>query len=477
MFSRLILMMTLYGLTLTAKAQIDSAVSHLQQLPSTYLQTISSKADKYYKDVSTRTEKTLTRLAGWESKIKTLLEKVSPETAAKLFANDRITFGQLLQKYKEGKIEAEKYMSAYNEYRDKLTTSLQYLDEKKNELNEKLLTPLKDAREKVDKVNGLLSNTDALEKLIRERKKELMGQAVKYLSNNKYFKKISKESYYYIETLRNYKELFSDPKKAEELAMKLLKKIPAFNSFLERNSFLSSVFGNPGAAGNPNGTVGLLQSRASVMASAQTQLRAAGPNPQQAMQQVMQQAQGQLNQLRQQVARFGNGGSDFDVPDFKPNPQKSKKFLQKIELSANVQSTRHNNAFPLSSDFGFSAGYKPSEKLIIGIGGSYKMGWGTGFNDIRITHQGVGLRSFIDWKIKGGVYLSGGYEQNYFSAIRSIQQLRDFSAWKSSALLGVSKKYNLGKKKKGEMKLLYDFFSHTKIPRTSAVLFRVGFGL
>ena len=477
MLSRLILFIAFYGVPLISQAQIDSSITHLQELPAKYLQTISSKADKYYKDVTSKTERTLDRLSQWEIKIKSLLEKVSPETAARLFASDKITFGQLLQKYKEGKIAADAYISSYNSYRDKLSTTLKYLDEKKEKLNNTVIRPLQDTKGKIDKLNDQIKNTEALEQMIKERKKELLQQALKYIVKSKYLQRISKESYYYFEALRNYKEIFSDPKKTEELAITLLKKIPAFNEFMERNSLLASLFGSPGSGGNPNGTIGLLQSRASVLASAQTQLSAGGPNPQQVLQQVMGQAQGQLNQLRQQVAKFGNGGSDFDIPDFRPNPQKSKKLFQKIELSANVQSTRHNNIFPLSSDIGFSVGYKPTGKMIIGIGGAYKIGWGTSFSDIRISHQGVGIRSFIDWRIKGGLFISGGYEQNYFAEIRNIQQLKDYSAWKSSALLGISKKYSIGKKKKGEMKVLYDFFSHTKVPRTSSVLFRLGFGL
>lgn len=474
MLARSALLIIILPLTAVLQGQDTTTLQLIS--PEKYIAAISSKAEKYYKDVAAKTEKTLEKLVKWENKIKSLLEKVSPETASRLFASNQITFATLLQQYKEGKIAAEGYMASYDHYRDKLTTTFKYLDEKKDQLNKTVIQPLQDAKGKIDKLNDQLTNTEALEKLIKERKKLLMQQAIQYIGKSKYLQKISKESYYYVQSLRNYKEVFSDPKKAEEIALRLLKKIPAFNDFLEKNSLLASLFGSPAAGGNPAGTVGLLQSRASVLSGAQNQLRSGGPNPQQFFQQAVQSAQGQLNQLRQQIAPWG-GNSDFDVPDFKPNAQRSKKFLQKIELSFNVQSTRHNNIFPLSSDIGFSAGYKPNEKLIAGFGGSYRIGWGTSFSNIRISHQGIGLRSFLDWKIRGGFFISGGYEQNYFSEIRSIQQLRDYSGWKSSALLGLSKKYSVGKKRKGEMKILYDFFSQTKIPKTSSVLFRVGFGL
>ncbi len=455
----------------------ESTSTEITALPAKYLDQVSAKADKYYKQVASKTEKTLEKLVKWEDKIKGLLEKVSPETVTRLFGNNQLTFKTLLQQYNEGKIITDGYVVQYNDYRDKLNNTLKYVEEKKTELNKKLITPLNNARQKVAEVEKQIKSTEAMDRIIKERKKQLMQQALQYIGKSKYLQKISKESYYYFEAVKNYKEIFADSKKAEELAIKLLKKIPGFNEFIEKNSLLASLFGSPGGGGNPNGTIGLLQSRLSVQMTAQTQLRAAGPNPQQIFQQAMQTARGQINELKQQIAKYGGGGSDFEVPDFKPNQQKAKTFFQKIELSANIQSSKHNNFFPVSSDIGFSAGYKPNNKMIVGIGGAYKIGWGSGLSNIQITHQGVGLRSFLDWKLKGNLFISSGYEQNYFVEIRSIEQLRDYSSWKSSALLGIAKKYNIGKKRKGEMKVLYDFFSQTKVPKTSAVLFRVGFGL
>ncbi|HMT75225.1 MAG TPA: hypothetical protein PKA77_14220 [Chitinophagaceae bacterium] len=480
MYYRIAVIIFLSLLVSNARAQEvqtpDSSLSKLLQSPEKYVDAVASKIDNYYSRINAKTEKTLERLSHWEEKIKSLLEKASPETAAKLFAKDQITFKVLLEKYKEGKLAVESQKTKYNEYREKLNNTLKYVDTRKQELDKKILKPLEEANAKAKQLEDKIKNTEALEQLIKERRKQLLDQAMKYIGKSKYFQKMSKETYYYLETIKNYKEIFSNPTKAEEVALKLLKRIPSFNEFLERNSFLSSAFGNPGAV-NPNGTVGLLQSRVAVQGVAQQQLSASGPNPQQVFQQALQSARGQINELKQKISEFGGNSSDFDIPDFKPNPQKSKTLLQKIEFSGNIQTTKNNSAFPVSSDFGFSVGYKPSPKTVFGIGGSYKLGWGDSFDNIRLTHQGVSLRTFIDWRLKRSFFISGGYEQNYFTEIKNFSQLRDYSSWKSSALLGLSKKYKISKKKNGELKILYDFFSQTKIPKTSPVLFRVGFGL
>jgi hypothetical protein len=95
---------------------------------------------------------------------------------------------------------------------------------------------------------------------------------------------------------------------------------------------------------------------------------------------------------------------------------------------------------------GVTAGFKLSDKSIIGIGATTKIGWGTGWNNINITSQGAGLRSFLDIKIKGGFWASGGAEMNYRPVNNFLPgiTLPPFGEigrglWQKSALLGISK--------------------------------------
>ncbi|MBL7733124.1 MAG: hypothetical protein JNM88_18275 [Chitinophagaceae bacterium] len=475
-------------------------------LPEKYLTTISSKADLYYSGLTGKTEKTLEKLARWEGKIKSILEKTSPETAQRLFGNGQLTFAALLEKYKQGKAAADDYRGKYDAYRDKVTTSLKYLDDKYNKYigyisntgdtvqglrfnglrfdrdssKQSSVSKLSLAREQTVRLNEQVRQTEAVEQFIKERKKELMEQAVKYLSNNKYIKKISKESYYYVQTIANYKELFSDPKKAEELALKLLQKLPGFDDFMRRNSMLASLFNlpqNSSQGGNVASLAGL-QTRAQVSGLIQQQLSAGGPNAMQQFQQNMQAAQAQLNELKKRL--------NPDLPQtpsegggFRPNNQKSKTFLQRLEYSANVQSQKATAYFPVTSDLGLSVGYKLNDKSVIGVGASYKLGWGSGWNNIRISHQGMGIRSFMDWKLKGSFWMSGGYERNYrpTSPLPPLQGERG-KEWRSSGLIGLSKVVSVKSKffKKTKVQLLWDFLSYEQVPRTQAVVFRLGYG-
>ncbi len=220
----------------------DSIIETLSQFPKKYFTEVENKIDKYTSRVSCKTEKTLTKLSRWENKIKSLLEKTSPETAQRLFGNNHLTFTAALEKYKKGESVFNQQRAKYNEYRDKLASSIKYLDEQKENLDSKLLVPLTAAKEKMGGYEKQQDEIDAMEDFIRQRKNELIDEAIKYIGKSRVLIKMNKEAYYYVESLRNYKELFSDRKKSEEFAIKILNQIPAFKKFAAENSQLAKFF-------------------------------------------------------------------------------------------------------------------------------------------------------------------------------------------------------------------------------------------
>lgn len=194
---------------------------------------------------------------------------------------------------------------------------------------------------------------------------------------------------------------------------------------MNKHSLLASLFRLPGSD-DINGTASLagLQTRAQVNSLVQARLGRSGQSAQSVLQQRVQAAQAQLSELKNKAIQYGSGSfgssSDIDMPDFKPNTQTTKSFLRRLEWGTNLQTQKGTRYFPVTSDIGVSVGYKLNDKSVIGVGTSYKLGWGSGWNNIELTHQGIGLRSFIDYKLKRGLSISGGYEQNYRTAFGSI---------------------------------------------------------
>ena len=318
---------------------------------------------------------------------------------------------------------------------------------------------------------------------LKERRQYLKDQ-LQNLGFAKELKKLNKQAYYYNEQLNEYRSLLNDHKKAERKVIALLSRTKLFQDFMRNNSILASLFRMPGDPDDPGTIASLtgLQTRAQVSRLIQQHV---GTTGQAQLQQSMQDAQSQLQQLKNKVSPFGGNSGDGD-PDsyretegFKPNQQKVKPFMKRLEFGINIQSQRANKFFPISSDIGLSVGYKVNDKNIIGLGASYKMGWGSSWKKINITNQGVGIRSFIDWKLKGSFWLTGGYEQNYKSAFRSIAELHDQNGWQQSGLVGLSKVVSVKTKffKKTKLQLLWDFLSYQQLPRTQSIIFRIGYGL
>ena len=454
------------------EAQTDSVLQSLQQLPNKYLHQIDSKIDKYTNRITNKTEKTLTKLSRWENKIKTLLEKANPQVAQKLFGNNQLTFTSALEKYKNGEAIINNQRAKYNEYRDNLTTSIAYLQKQKDSIKTKLVKPLNEASKKLSELEENVSSSEAMEQFIKERKKQLIELSIQYAVNGKYLQKISKESYYYAETLKNYKELFHDKKKAEQTALTILNKIPAFTKFIEQNSMLAGLFGLPGNYGSTQSLQGL-QTRSSVQNMIQSTIASGGPNAQQTIAKNMQQAQAELNKLKDKVIQAGGGtSSEIEIPDFKAKSQRSKLFFQRLEYGGNYQFIKNNSYLPSMADLAFTIGYKLSEKKVLGIGAAYKIGFGNDISHIKLTNQGVGLRSYLDMKLKKSFWVTGGYEQNYLP--RLLQTSVSGTAWQQSGLLGLTKKMKVGKKT-SNIQLLWDFLSYQQLQKTPAIKFRVGY--
>ncbi len=475
----------------------------ITKIPLKFITQTNKKIDKYTNRITSKTEKTLEKLARWEEKVRKLLEKTSPETVQQLFGEGRQTFASMLAKIKEGKSLAENTKARYNDYNDKLTTNIKYLETQKEKLNSKYIAPIQKAKQKITQLEKDVATTETAEKLIQERKKELLTQAYKVLGKNRYISKMQQECFYFGESLQNYKQLFSEPGKAEQKALELLGKLPAVQEFVKNNSMLASLFGNNSSSANAANTASLagLQTRASVNSLIQNRIAAGGPNAAAQISANMQAAQAELTKLKDKILKQtnGNGASTVDaqdgLPSFKKKELKSKTFKQRLELGSNIQFGKPNRYTSSQADMGMSIGYKVNDKSIVGIGFSYKLNYGS-INNFYVQHGGFSLRSGYDVKLfshrggarGGGFFISSGFELNYNQAFKNFSEIRNAygttgigNALQSSALIGLSKKIKFssagGKTKwiKGtKIQLLYDMLYNTHVVPTQAVQIRIG---
>lgn len=462
---------------------------------------IDSKAlnglDKQYSSLQEKVDKQSARLLSGmqkqENKLYKKLSKTDSLKAKALFTDDvSKRYNDLQSNLNSTTDKLKRFpLKEYIPGADSMQTALSFLAKNGNLPGNKL-EQLQTLNTKLKSLQTELQKANDIQAFIREREAQLKEQ----LLNNgltKQLKGINKEVYYYQQQLTEYKALLNDKDKLTEKLLETVRTLPAFQRFWQKNSYLAALFPLP-ASSNSSGGVAItgLQTRVSVQASINQRLglpstsnpvasNAGGTNP---LQQQLDAAQAQLNQLKNKINKFSNGGgnSDMTMPDFKPNDQKTKSFLQRLEYGLNIQSESGRYSLPAMSDIALTLGYKLSDTKRFGIGASYKVGWGD-IQHIHISSEGIGLRSYVDikmppvakGKIFGSLWFSGGFEYNYLSSFRSIDELHDnVDVWQRSALLGISKKYKIGKKE-GNMQLLYDFLHNQQTPPGTALKFRLGY--
>jgi hypothetical protein len=466
----------------------QSASDTIQKKVSTrYIDGVDKQASTIDHKIRRKTTKVLERFRRQEQKIIKKLSSTDSNKAKQMAVEAEHRYASLNQQLQQKAGSLKNYIPTL----DSLSSSIAFLQnnpllfENARQINDKLGT----ASVKLKDLQDQFQKAEDVKKFIEQRKQYFKEQLHNFGFARR-LKKLNKEAYYYSAQLNEYKGLITDKTRLTKKTLELLGKTNLFKAFMRKHSQLAGLFRLPDPDEPALNVANLqgLQTRAQINALIQGQIAAGGPNAQAQFDQGLQDAQAQLNQLKDKFLKlpeFNSNPDDIMPEGFKPNNQKTKSFLDRIEFGTNIQSQRGNSFLPVTTDIGLSAGYKINDKSVIGVGASYKLGWGENINNIKITHQGMGLRSFIDWKIKGSLWITGGYEWNYRPALQggTISDpggaIRNLQSWQQSGLLGLSKQVSLKTKllKQTRVQLLWDMLSYRQVPQVQPILFRVGYGI
>jgi hypothetical protein len=470
-------------LPLRSSAQEDqSFISKVTSFPSRLFKKVDDKTKDLDRQLDRQTEKYLNSLAKKEEKLKKKLYKQDSAKAAALFANDpQAQYTSLIQKLKTDSSKIFHSMGPeYLPYADSLQGALAFLSKNPNALGTSKILPasIQNSLGQFQQLQSKLQSADQIKQFIQQRrdqiKEYLSGEASPPAGVSGIYSDYNKQLYYYSVQIRQYREALYDPDKFVAKALQILDKMPAFADFMKKNSFLAGLFSVPAGYGDADALTGL-QTRDQVLAMIQNQIGSGGPNAASALSSSLQTASADIGKLQDKLSNMGGVSGDIDMPNFKPQATKTKTFLQRLEYGTNLTTTHAAYFFPTTTDLGMSVGYKVSDKSTIGIGASYKVGWGSDIQHIGLSAQGAGLRSFVDMQAKKSFYLTGGFEYNYLPLIGAT--LGTLSSWQQSGLLGVSKIVDMKTKvfKKTKISLLWDFLSYQQVPRTQPIVFRVGY--
>jgi len=478
----------------TVRAQsIDSTASKILNFPARLFGRIQSRTASLDQQLTQQTEKMLTKMAQKEAKMEKKLAGADSVGAKQLFGSAQQEYATLLQRLNA---QAPNHPTApsgqYQPYVDSLQGSLaflkqnpQLLQSNSTNLSPELQSQLQGATSGLQAAESKLQVAAQAKAFVQQRKQLISQYIIQHASVQRLLSKpysaMNQGIYYYSQRLQQYTDMFHSPDKLEKQALARLSGLPAFQTFMKNNSQLTGLFKLPGA-GTGSGTGSAqplpgLQTHAQLSQQVQSQVTASGSAGMDAFQSKLQSAQSELNSYKGKLSQLGAGSTPADIPDFRPNDQKTKTLWHRLEYGANFQTTHTNYYYPVTTDLGLSLGYRLGHGKVVGIGASYKLGWGSGINHITLSSQGVGLRSFLQVPIKRSFSATGGFEYNYTTPFTSYQQLKQLQYWTKSGLVGITKTISMKSRvfKKTQLQLLWDFLSYQAMPKTQPLLFRIGY--
>lgn len=452
----------------------DSLPAEVIKHSDKYVNAVNNKVNKFNSQVYGKMEKTLGKLAKWEGKIQRILHEASPETEQRLFGPNQMTFTKALEKLRTSQSLVKSYQGQFNYHTDKLKSSLGYLQTQSSQLKKLESINLDSIKQQLSKSDDVAANAEWLDEFIKERKTQLISETFRYIGKSKYLKQINKECFYYTEAIRNYKSVLNDSRKTEELVLKALSQIPEFKNFAQQNSAMAGIFPSmPSMTGGSMPIVNGLAPRQMVQERITT---ASAGNAGQLQQQLQSQPPimpSNLDAIKQKAKGIKDGLEDEF--SFKKNTQRNKPFLKRLEFTSDYRFAKSTRLLPANMTIGATAGYKLSDDQSIGIGLNYLLGLGRGWKDLRLSHEGIGLRSYIKWRFKYNIFFQVGAEWTYMTSFKRVDELKSVKNWQQTTLAGLTKSYSISRKVKGNVQLSYNFLHRKTIPTSSPFIIRFGY--
>lgn len=460
-------------------AQTPDTTLKASDLNTKTLEKLNTSYSRLNTSVNSQSQQLLASLQKQEGSIKGLLSGRDTTGAGKVLTNGTAEYQRLMQKLQTPVANPVPSLTHYVPGIDSMRTAIAFLS--KSGLPVDKLQRLQALDQQLKQLQVNFQNADDIQNYVGARQAQLQSVLSQYNMQGR-LSSMSKQAFYYQQQVAGYKDVLNNQDKQQQLVLAAVRQVPAFQSFWQKNSMLSQLFPVPGNTGTLLAGTGL-QTGAQVGKLIQQRLGVSvddgGKNAAQYLQQQAGNAQGQMDQLKQKLDNLnitGGGSSNMVLPDFTPNPEKKKTFFNRLQLGFDQQTTGKTAYLPVISTLGLSLGYMLSGKATVGVGASYLLGLGTGLNQISLSSQGAGLRSFIDIKAFKSLWITGGYEYTYVYPFSSLKDIRNLSAWQKSALIGLMEKYSIGKRS-GNVQILYDALAQSAIPSRQAFQVRFGFSL
>jgi hypothetical protein len=328
---------------------------------------------------------------------------------------------------------------------------------------------------------GYLTAHFYINKLIQDRTNDL-AVTCKGLGIGSSMKGITKQTYYYNQKLKAYRNIARDPGILEEKALNRLKGMQGFDEAVDANSIINLNSGSTQGMHSAQGVEELeklgFQTKRQIqkgmsqqlgskidMASFSTNLRT-----------KVESAQKNLTDVKNLKQRFKE---EYQKLGFKPNSMKGIPLKLRLEKSLNWQVYRANGNQPAMFELNGLLGFRHTDALTYNMVFGGVLGLGTGFRDIRFSFEGgrLGLNTDLKWQY--GFSLQAGYERIFKEYENTVLKLNEngipIQTYKVTkyyydlAYSGIQKSYKINSKYSGTILIAYDWLWRRGNSRTPIV--------
>lgn len=165
---------------------------------------------------------------------------------------------------------------------------------------------------------------------------------------------------------------------------------------------------------------------------------------------------------KDQTVNNRNVSTRHEKSEWKKNPLKSKRLQDRLYYGAYFQADPRTKYFPTTGTINCLLGFQLTANLNIGVGLSYLLGFDKqrlSSRDIQqpFTMNGYTLKSCLNHRLKGPIYLLGSYELSDRSFNESIRVHSGNNTYHIAVLTGIQLRTAKGRRHNQTVELLYDF--------------------
>lgn len=328
-----------------------------------------------------------------------------------------------------------------------------------------------------DKLNGIkaaCNYNDYIDRLIGQRTNSLKSINSQNKGKVAGFKGIDKKVFYSKQKLKALKDINEEPTKLEEETLEVLQGTEGFEQALQNPNSLQSLAGK-GATTSDLEKMGYQTKR-----QMQEQLQKKFGNNLGGLQQNMGKQITDHNDKLKELEKAKNTVKNTktsaqqlrhaDKPSFRVNPMRGMPLSKRIEKQFNWQTTRATiDGKPAMLQLAAIAGFRHTPRLTYGAGLATAVGLGKNWQQVKITFEGLGVRTFAEYKMVFGIGMYAGYERMFKEAVftgesnlltenQQKQNSHNTTKYHESVLIGLTKTYRINEKWNGSLQVLYDIW-------------------